>query len=50
MSIYQNYLALRRVFKARNVELTPAGSMRDTLRGLLRRFVQRYGVEQLRQP
>ena len=48
MSIFQNYLALRRVFKARNVELTPAGSVRDTLRGLLRRFVRRYGVEQLR--
>ena len=48
MSIYQNYLALRRVFRARNVELTPSGAVRDTLRGLLRRFVRRYGVEALR--
>ena len=41
MSVYQNYLALRRVFKARNVELTPPGMVRETLRGLIRRFIRR---------
>ena len=34
MSIYQNYLALRRVFKSRDVELTPPGTVRETLRGM----------------
>ena len=48
MSIYQNYLALRRVFRARDVELPPSGTVRETLRGLLRRFVRRYGIERLR--
>ena len=48
MSIYQNFLALRRVFRARDVELPPSGTVRETLRGLLRRFVRRYGIEKLR--
>ena len=48
MSLYGNYLALRRVFKARDVELPPPGSVRETLRGLLKRFIRRYGIENLR--
>lgn len=48
MSIYQNYLALRRVFKAKDVELAPPHTVRQTLKGLLRRFVRRFGIERLR--
>ena len=48
MSIYQNYLALRRVFKSRDVELTPPNTVRETLRGLIRRFIRRFGIESLR--
>ena len=48
MSIYQNYLALRRVFRARDVELTNPGTVRDTLRGLIRRFIRRFGIDALR--
>ena len=48
MSIYQNYLALRRVFHSRGVELTPPRAVRETLRGLLRRFIRRYGIDALR--
>ena len=48
MSIYHNYLALRRVFKSRDVELPPPGTVRETLRGLLKRFVRRFGIENLR--
>ena len=48
MSIYQNYLALRRVFRSRSVELTPPGVVRETLKGLIRRFVRHYGIEKLR--
>lgn len=48
MSIYQNYLALRRVFKSRDVELPIPGTVRETLRGLIRRFIRRFGIEALR--
>ena len=48
MSIYGNMLALRRVFRSRDVELPPAGVVRETLRGLIRRFIRRYGIEALR--
>ena len=48
MSIYQNYLALRRVFRSRSVELTPPGVVRETLKGLIRRFIRYYGIEKLR--
>ena len=48
MSVYQNYLALRRVFRSRDVELPPAGVVRETLRGLIRRFIRRYGLDALR--
>ena len=48
MSIHQNYLALRRVFRLRNVELPLPGVVRETLRGLIRRFIRRYGIEALR--
>lgn len=48
MSIYQNYLALRRVFNSRNVELPQPGTVRETLRGLIRRFIRRFGIEALR--
>ena len=48
MSIYQNYLALRRVFRARDVELTNPGTVRDTLRGLIRRYIRRFGIDALR--
>ena len=48
MSIFQNHLALCRVFKSRDVELPPPGTVRQTLRGLLRRFIRRFGIESLR--
>ena len=48
MSIYQNYLALRRVFKSRDVELPAPGTVRETLRGLIKRFIRRFGIEALR--
>ena len=48
MSIYQNFLALVRVFKSRDVELPSAAKVRETLRGLLRRFVRRFGIDKLR--
>ena len=48
MSIYQNYLALRRVFRARNVDLPPPHVVRETLRGLIRRFIRRFGIDALR--
>jgi hypothetical protein len=48
MSIYQNYLALLRVFRGREVELPPAASVRETLRGLIQRAVRRFGIEWLR--
>ena len=48
MSIHQNYLALRRVMRLRNVELPLPGVVRETLRGLIRRFIRRYGIETLR--
>ena len=48
MSIYQNYLALRRVFKTREVELTAPAVVKETLRGLIRRFIRRYGIDALR--
>ena len=48
MSVYQNYLALRRVFRSRDVELPASSVVKETLRGLLRRFVRRFGVEALR--
>ena len=48
MSIYQNYLALARVFRQREVELPPAASVRETLRGLIKRAVRRFGIEWLR--
>ena len=48
MSIYQNYLALRRVFKARDVEITAPYTVRATLKGLIRRFIRRYGIDELR--
>ena len=48
MSIYQNYLALRRVFRSRDVELPPSGTVRETLKGLIRRFIRRFGIGELR--
>ena len=48
MSIYQNYLALRRVFDDRGQELPPSAAVRGTLRGLIRRFIRREGIEALR--
>jgi hypothetical protein len=48
MSIYQNYLALRRVFRSRNVELPPPGNVRETLKGLIRRYIRRFGIDSLR--
>ena len=48
MSIYQNYLALRRVFRSRDVTLTAPGTVRETLRGLIRRFIRRFGIDTLR--
>ena len=41
-------LALRRVFKARDVELPPPGTVREALRGLIRRFIRRFGIDKLR--
>ena len=48
LSIYANYLALRRVFKSRSVDLVPSGVVRETLRGLLKRFIRRIGIDALR--
>ena len=46
MSVYQCYLALRRVFK--NQELPPSQAVRSTLRGMIKRFIRRFGIEALR--
>ncbi|MDC0525697.1 SET domain-containing protein-lysine N-methyltransferase [bacterium] len=48
MSIYNNYLALRRVFRQRDVELPIPGVVRETLKGLIRRYIRCYGIEALR--
>ena len=51
MSIYQNYLALRRVFKEREVELPPSTTVRETLKGLVKRYIRGHGaagIEMLR--
>lgn len=48
-SAYQRYLALRRVFRRRDQQLPDSTAVRDTLKGMLRRFVALYGVESLRQ-
>lgn len=48
MSVYQSYLALRRVFRARGQPLPNSGEVRETLRGMLRRYLRRIGIESLR--
>ena len=51
MSVYQNYLALRRVFKGREVELPPSTAVRETLKGLVKRYIRGHGaagIEMLR--
>lgn len=48
MSIYAKYLALRRVFQLRSQELPPSREVRETLRGLIRRYIRRFGIENLR--
>lgn len=42
--MYQRYLALRRVFKRRESDM-----LRDTFKGLLRRFTRARGMQALRQ-
>ena len=48
MSVYQDYLALRRVFKQRNVDIPSASNVREAMRGLVKRWVRRRGIESLR--
>ena len=48
MSIFQNYLALRRVFRQRGVDMPSTTSVRDTLKGLIQRAKRRFGIEWLR--
>ena len=49
MSVYGGrYLALRRVFRLRSQELPPSSEVRETLRGLIRRYIRRFGIEDLR--
>ena len=48
MSVYQQYLALRRVFKQRSVEIPSATQVREALRGLIKRWVRKRGIESLR--
>jgi hypothetical protein len=48
MSVYQRLLALRRVFGRRGVELPSSTAVRGALRGLLRHFIRKYGIESLR--
>lgn len=44
MSVYHRYLALRRVFATREQELPPSRGVRDALKGLIRRYIEKYGV------
>ena len=48
MSVYQNYLTLRRVFRERGQELPPSGAVQATQRGLIKRWIARNGIEALR--
>lgn len=45
-SVYQRYLALRRVFTGQ--ELPPEADVKHAFRGLLRRFLRTHGIEALR--
>ena len=48
MSVYQNYLALRRVFRERGQELPSSGAVQATQKGLIKRWIARNGIEALR--
>ncbi|KAL3921923.1 MAG: hypothetical protein SGPRY_004736 [Prymnesium sp.] len=48
-NVYQRYLALRRVFKRREVDMPPTAAVRDTFKGLLKRFISAHGMQALRQ-
>lgn len=48
MSVYQRYLALRRVFRQRSVDIPTSANVREALRGLIKRWVRRKGIESLR--
>ena len=48
MSVYQSYLALRRVFGRRRTEIPPSTEVRQSLRGLVKRFARKYGIERMR--
>ena len=50
MSVYQNYMAIRRVFRQRGQELPPSGacSTRRARGSAIRRAVRRFGIEWLR--
>lgn len=46
MSVYQRHLALRRHFD--DVELPPFKAVQDAVKGMIRRFIRKFGIEQLR--
>ena len=48
MSVYQDYLSLRRVFRLRSQDLPPSAMIREACRGLIKRYIRRNGIEALR--
>lgn len=46
MSVYQRYLALRTHFD--DVELPPSQAVKSAVRGLIKRFIHKFVIEQLR--
>ena len=48
MSVYQHYLALRRVFKLRSQNIPPSATVREATKGLIKRYIRLNGIEALR--
>lgn len=44
LSVNQRYLALRRTFKAQDVELPPDSTVHAVIKGLVRRYNRAYGI------